>query len=193
MTPSATMRDKVAALPAPIERLSRSQEDFSMPVTLFYVDQARWEADERIRLDLKRIYEDAPQARIKTLEVAPFIEEHLENRQFFACAHFNEHLLGAVAIFEAEDRAWWLSELCVRKSARRRGVGSRLMALLAEQAKHQGRTLRIATATLPLADRVLLSKIGYRPSSVATSNAGNGAFHESDPNEYVELDPQGKG
>ena len=31
-----------------------------MPVTLHYVDQARWEAEEQVRIDLIRIYEDAP-------------------------------------------------------------------------------------------------------------------------------------
>ena len=35
-----------------------------MPVTLHHVDQARWEADEQVRLDLVRIYQDAPQERI---------------------------------------------------------------------------------------------------------------------------------
>ncbi|WP_447554043.1 acetyl-CoA sensor PanZ family protein [Vreelandella sp. EE22] len=163
-----------------------------MPVTLLYVDQARWELDEHIRTDLRRIYDDAPEERIQTREVTPFIEQHLHDRQFFACAHFNGHLLGAVAIFEADDRAWWLSELCVRKVSRRRGVGSRLMALLGEKAKQESRKLRIETDTLPLADRLLLSKLGYRPFSGDTLNVGravgSGAFSD-----YVELDPQGKG
>ncbi|HEB03179.1 MAG TPA: N-acetyltransferase, partial [Halomonas sp.] len=80
-------------------------------------------------------------------------------------------------------------ELCVRKTTRRRGVGSRLMALLGEQAKQEGRVLRIATSSLPLADRVLLSKLGYRP--MANPEApGPGMPATSD---FVELDPQGKG
>ena len=45
-----------------------------MPVTLHHVDQARWEADEQVRLDLMRIYEDAPQERMPTPTVEPFIE-----------------------------------------------------------------------------------------------------------------------
>ncbi len=93
-----------------------------------------------------------------------------------------------MAIQEADDRAWWLSELCVRKTTRRRGVGSRLMALLGEQAKQDGRVLRIATTTLPLADRVLLSKLGYRPMAGESSEPGLTATSD-----FVELDPQGKG
>ncbi|MGO3004634.1 MAG: acetyl-CoA sensor PanZ family protein, partial [Halomonas sp.] len=105
-----------------------------MPVTLHHVDQARWEADEQVRLDLVRIYQDAPQERMPTPTVEPFIDAHFNGRHFFACALFNDRLLGAVAVQEGTDRAWWLSELCVRTTTRRRGVGSRLMALLGEQA-----------------------------------------------------------
>lgn len=160
-----------------------------MPVTLQHVDQARWQADEQVRLDLVRIYRDAPQERMPTPTVEPFIEQHLNGQHFFACAHFNDRLLGAVAVQEGEDRAWWLSELCVRKTTRRRGVGSRLMALLGEQAKQEGRVLRIETSSLPLADRVLLSKLGYRPmANPKTPLAGMPATSD-----FVELDPQGKG
>ena len=77
----------------------------------------------------------------------------------------------------------------VRKTTRRRGVGSRLMALISEQAKEEGRVLRIATTTLPLADRVLLSKLGYRPIADAEPTEP-GLPATSD---FVELDPQGKG
>lgn len=160
-----------------------------MPVTLHYVDQARWEAEEQVRIDLIRIYEDAPQERMPTPTVAPFIEQHLKGQHFFACAHFNDRLLGAVAIKEAVDHAWLLSELCVRKPTRRRGVGTRLMALLGEQAKQEGRVLRIETSSLPLADRVLLSKLGYRPVAPESSAPSDDAI----TSDFVELDPQGKG
>jgi len=159
-----------------------------MPVTLHYVDQARWQADEQVRLDLIRIYYDEPQDRMPSQTVEPFIEQHLQHH-FFGCAHFNDRLLGAVAIQQAQDGAWWLSDLCVRKATRRRGVGSRLMALLGEKAKEEGRVLRIATSSLPLADRVLLSKLGYRPVA-STEQASAAAPVTSD---FVELNPQGKG
>ncbi|SDO39415.1 GNAT family N-acetyltransferase [Vreelandella arcis] len=160
-----------------------------MPVTLHYVDQARWQADEQVRLDLLRIYYDAPQDRMPSQTVEPFIEQHLQQRHFFGCAHFNDRLLGAVAIKEGQDGAWWLSDLCVRKTTRRRGVGSRLMALLGEQAKQDRRVLRVATSSLPLADRVLLSKLGYRP----VPSSEHASSDTSVTSDFAELDPQGKG
>ncbi|MBE0463182.1 MAG: acetyl-CoA sensor PanZ family protein [Halomonadaceae bacterium] len=160
-----------------------------MPVTLEHVDLARWDADEQVRLDLIRIYEDAPKERVPAQDVLPFIEQHLNAHHFFACAHFNDHLLGAAAIQEGPDRAWWLSELCVRKITRRRGVGSRLMALLGEQAKQEERKLRIETTHLPLADQVLLSKLGYRPGTNAEGPTSGKPLISN----FVELDPQGKG
>ncbi len=59
-----------------------------MPVTLQYVDQARWEADEQVRIDLVRIYEDAPQERMPTPTVLPFIEQHLSGQHFFCLCAF---------------------------------------------------------------------------------------------------------
>ncbi|MYL25016.1 acetyl-CoA sensor PanZ family protein [Vreelandella massiliensis] len=158
-----------------------------MPVTLHHVDRARWEADAQTRLDLVRIYQDAPDDRMPPHTVEPFIEQHLKAQHAFACALFNARLLGAVALKEAEDGAWWLSDLCVRKTTRRRGVGSRLMALLAEQAYAEGRAVRIKTASLPLADRVLLSKLGYRPVEQPAVEPGKPATSD-----FVELDPQGR-
>ena len=153
-----------------------------MPVTLQIVDQAHWEAHDQVQLDLMRVYQDAPQERMPAETVETFIQQHLASQHRFGCAHFNDRLLGAVAMVEGEDGAWWLSDLCVRKTTRRRGVGSRLMALLAAWARTQHTTLRIETTSLPLADRMLLSKLGYRP--VETSINRPGAPAASD---YVEL------
>ncbi|MWJ28637.1 acetyl-CoA sensor PanZ family protein [Halomonas sp. ZH2S] len=163
-----------------------------MPVTLQYVDQMSWEADAQIRLDIVRIYRDAPPDRM-ACHVESFIERHLKDGHCFACAHFNDRLLGAVAI-TAEADALWLTDLCVRKITRRRGVGSRLMALLAEQAASEGKVLRIATHSLPLADRVLLSRLGYRPiPRISDLNAAEQESGQPIASDYVELDPQGKG
>ncbi|SHM30599.1 acetyl-CoA sensor PanZ family protein [Vreelandella subglaciescola] len=133
-----------------------------MPVTLKHVDQTRWDQDAQVRRDLVRIYLDAPAERMTPPAVEPFIEQHLRAGHRFACALFNARLLGAVALNQASDGTWWLSDLCVRTTTRRRGVGTRLMALVAEQAKAQGRDLRVATASLSLADHMLLARLGYR-------------------------------
>ena len=47
----------------------------------------------------------------------------------------------------------------------------------------------IATTTLPLADRVLLSKLGFRPVAETSSSAPDLPA----TSDFVELDPQGKG
>ncbi|MEQ6916515.1 acetyl-CoA sensor PanZ family protein [Halomonas aquatica] len=131
-----------------------------MPVTLQQVDQSAWEADAQIRLDLVRIFADAPAERLP-LPVEDFIRVHLEGGHLFSCARFNDRLLGAVAVKPEQD-AWWLSNLCVRKTTRRRGVGSRLLALVSEAAQTEGRRLYADNAQLPVADQMLLTRLGYR-------------------------------
>lgn len=131
-----------------------------MPVTLHHVDQATWDKDAQARIDLMRIYADAPPERLPR-PAEEFIREHLGANHFFSCARFNDRLLGAVAV-RAEGQAWWLSHLCVRRTTRRRGVGSRLLALTSEAARASGARLRVVSSQLPLPDQMLLSRLGYR-------------------------------
>ena len=149
-----------------------------MPVTLHLVDNAAWVEDAQIRLDLQRIYLDAPAERLPAA-VDDFIRDHLSAGHFFGCARFNDRLLGAVAVRSDPD-AWWLSQMCVRKTTRRRGVGSRLLALISRSAHDRGCQLRVPASQLPMPDQMLLSRLGYRLH--ATGN-------------YFELDPplQGQG
>jgi len=147
-----------------------------MPVTLHFVDQAAWAADSQAQQDLQRIYADAPAERLPGA-VDDFIHDHLAAGNFFGCARFNERLLGAVAIHPEAD-AWWLSQLCVRKTTRRRGVGSRLLALVSSAAYQEGRQLRAPASQLPLPDQLLLSRLGYR-------------LH--DTGDYFELDAPSQG
>ncbi|MCE8005333.1 acetyl-CoA sensor PanZ family protein [Billgrantia ethanolica] len=131
-----------------------------MPVTLHLVDSSVWGSDRQVQLDLQRIYTDAPAERL-SVPVDTFIREHLEAGHFFGCARFNDRLLGAVAVI-TDEQAWWLSELCVRKATRRRGVGSRLLALVSDAARGEGRELRAPSSRLPVADQLLLNRLGYR-------------------------------
>ncbi|SDK70966.1 acetyl-CoA sensor PanZ family protein [Billgrantia gudaonensis] len=131
-----------------------------MPVTLHFVDRAAWAADSQAQHDLQRIYADAPADRLPG-SVDDFIDGHLAAGHFFGCARFNDRLLGAVAIRSDPD-AWWLSQLCVRKTTRRRGVGSRLLALVSGAAYRQGCQLRAPASQLPLPDQLLLARLGYR-------------------------------
>lgn len=147
-----------------------------MPVTLHFVDQAAWAADAQAQQDLQRIYADAPADRLPGA-VDDFIHDHLVAGHCFGCARFNDRLLGAVAI-RSDSEAWWLSQLCVRKTTRRRGVGSRLLALVSSAAHQEGRQLRAPASQLPLPDQLLLTRLGYR-------------LH--DTGDYFELDPPSQG
>lgn len=131
-----------------------------MPVTLQQVDKTAWEADAQVRLDLARIYADAPTERLP-LPVDDFIRDHLASGHLFSCARFNDRLLGAVAV-KPDQNIWWLSNLCVRRTTRRRGVGSRLLALVSETAHAEGCRLFADSSQLPVADQMLLTRLGYR-------------------------------
>ncbi|WP_282040009.1 acetyl-CoA sensor PanZ family protein [Halomonas alimentaria] len=131
-----------------------------MPVTLHPVDRGAWEADAQARTDLARIYADAPAERLPAPADA-FIEDHLTAGGAFLCARFNDRLIGAVALRD-DGKAWWLSHFCVRKPTRRRGVGSRLLALVGEAASAEEKPLRAELAQLQMADQLMLSRLGYR-------------------------------
>ncbi|GHB11411.1 acetyl-CoA sensor PanZ family protein [Modicisalibacter luteus] len=143
-----------------------------MPVTLEEVDHARWTAEEQVRTDLSRIYHDAPVERLPRSPDA-FVREHLEHGGVFCCALFNDRLLAAVRIIKQAE-VWWLSHFCVRKTTRRRGVGSRLLILIAETAHDQGAVLRTEASQLHLEDQLLLARLGYKLEA-------NGSYFELNP------------
>lgn len=131
-----------------------------MPVTLHTVDHACWTEDAQAARDLSRIYADAPLERLPS-PADEFIRHHLSQGGVFCCARFNDRLLGAVAV-QREHEAWWLSHFCVRETTRRRGVGSRLVALVGESARNEGCVLRVAASSTVVGDQLLLSRLGYR-------------------------------
>lgn len=131
-----------------------------MPVTLQEIDHARWATDAQVEADLLRIYQDAPPDRLP-LAVEEFVRVHLEGGGVFCCALFNDRLLAAVRVHK-DPGAWWLSHFCVRKTTRRRGVGSRLLALVAESAQYRNSALRVEASHLQLEDQLLLARLGYR-------------------------------
>lgn len=134
-----------------------------MAVTLTEVDHACWTAHSQVKEDLSRIYNDAPSERLPQNANA-FVQSHLNSGGVFCCALFDGQLLAAVSV-EKKAEAWWLAHFCVRKSMRRRGIGSRLLALIAEAAHEQGRTLRVEATQLQLEDQLLLTRLGYRPKA----------------------------
>lgn len=131
-----------------------------MPVTLHPVDRAAWEADAQTQLDLSRIYADAPAERLPAPPGA-FVQSYLADGGRFLCARFNDRLIGAVAQRD-DGEAWWLSHCCIRKPTRRRGVGTRLLALVGQAAHEAGKPLRAELDQLQMADQVLLARLGCR-------------------------------
>ena len=81
--------------------------------------------------------------------------------KIFWAARFNDRLLGAVAVSPGDGR-WRMFDLCVRKTTRRRGVGSRLLALISAAANRDGVALSVAGSQLTLADQMLLKRLGYQ-------------------------------
>ncbi|WP_136254175.1 acetyl-CoA sensor PanZ family protein [Onishia niordana] len=143
-----------------------------MPVTLHKVGKAEWERDTQLALDLSRIYADVPAERLP-LPADDYIRDQLERQGIFCCARFNDRLLGAVAM-NVVDEAWWLSNMCVRQTTRRRGVASRLVTLICQEAYRDDYLLRVAASTLLLGDELLLKRMGFKL-------VADGEHYELDP------------
>ncbi|MGJ7515131.1 acetyl-CoA sensor PanZ family protein [Pseudomonas baetica] len=100
------------------------------------------EATHQDQQDLQKIYRDAPQWLF-----APFagdahlIETCLQEGSLIA-GRFNDRLLGAARLQRHPD-VWHLSQLCVRKITRRRGVAERLVREAQSMAAQSGATLHL--------------------------------------------------
>lgn len=139
-------------------------EDLTMPVTLQMIDHARWQSDEQVRIDLSRIYHEAP---VERLPAAPddFIQASLAAGHRFCSAFFNDRHIGAL-LCEDDGECWRISHCCVRQTTRRRGVGTRLMALMSLEATATQRMLIVPCQGLTVADELLVSRLGYRRDPV---------------------------
>lgn len=93
--------------------------------------------------DLAKIYADAPDWLLAPYSSADtLIAAALADGSLIA-GRFNDRLLGA-ALLQRGDDAWRLSNLCVRKLTRKRGVGRRLLEETQRQASEAGKPLRLA-------------------------------------------------
>lgn len=133
-----------------------------MPVLLTTVndktDQARVE-------QLEKIYADAQPERLAQLpnvdSAKSFVENILQSPDHtFYCGLFNERLIAAL-VASQDDNYWQVSHLCVRSVTRRRGVGSRLLTLVIEAARAEGKAIRVAADALMTQDHIILQRMGY--------------------------------
>jgi ribosomal protein S18 acetylase RimI-like enzyme len=108
--------------------------------------------------DLQKIYRDAPDWLF-----SPFtgdehlIEDCLRDGSLIA-GRFNDRLLGAARLQRHAD-VWHLSQICVRKITRRRGVAERLVHEAQRMAAQSGAILRLLAPAGHLEAQALAAKL----------------------------------
>ncbi|WP_433738219.1 acetyl-CoA sensor PanZ family protein [Pseudomonas putida] len=116
------------------------------------------EATDQDQQDLQKIYRDAPEWLF-----APFtgdvqlIETSLMEGSLIA-GRFNDRLLGAARLQRQAD-VWHLSQLCVRKVTRHRGVAERLVREAQTMAAQSGAKLRLLAPAGHLEAQALAAKL----------------------------------
>jgi len=99
-------------------------------------------ASAQDRLDLAKIYADAPDWLLPPhADAEQLIAAGLETGTLIA-GRFNDRLLGA-ALLERNDDCWRLSHLCVRRITRGRGVARRLLDEARRLAAAAGKPLHL--------------------------------------------------
>ncbi|MDI3272886.1 acetyl-CoA sensor PanZ family protein [Pseudomonas sp. MDT1-16] len=125
-----------------------------MPITVEPLTEATYQDQQ----DLQKIYRDAPEWLF-----APFagdvqlIAGCLLEGSLIA-GRFNDRLLGAARLQRHQD-VWHLSQLCVRKITRRRGVAERLVHEAQKMASQSGATLRLLVPAGHLEAQALAAKL----------------------------------
>ncbi|VVN17048.1 PanD maturation factor [Pseudomonas fluorescens] len=125
-----------------------------MPIIVELLNEATYQDQQ----DLQKIYRDAPDWLF-----APFaadvqlIECCLQDGSLIG-GRFNDRLLGAARLQRHQD-VWHLSQLCVRKITRRRGVAERLVNEAQKMASQSGATLRLLAPAGHLEAQALAAKL----------------------------------
>lgn len=104
-----------------------------MPVFMEYVQLP----SSQDRIDLEKIYADAPAWLFPPYQNADELLQHNLDRGVLVAARFNQRLLGA-AILQKNTDLWLVSHLCVREVTRMRGVARRLLDELQREAAASG-------------------------------------------------------
>jgi ribosomal protein S18 acetylase RimI-like enzyme len=109
-----------------------------MPIIVESLNVASYQDQQ----DLQKIYHDAPQWLFAPFAGdAQLIEACLQDGSLIA-GRFNDRLLGAARLQRHPD-VWHLSQLCVRKITRRRGVAERLVREAQKMAAQSGVALHL--------------------------------------------------
>ena len=125
-----------------------------MPIIVEPLNQAT----SQDRQDLQKIYHAAPDWLFAPFSgQAQLIEDCLRDGTLIA-GRFNDRLLGAARLQRHQD-AWHLSQICVRKITRRRGVAERLVAEAQKMAAQSGMPLRLLAPAGHLEAQALAAKL----------------------------------
>lgn len=108
--------------------------------------------------DLQKIYSDAPTWLLEPFnDASQLITVSLDEGSLLA-GRFNDRLLGAARLHR-QPGVWLLSQLCVRKVTRRRGVAERIVAQAQELARQNHATLRLLAPAGLLEAQALAGKL----------------------------------
>ncbi|WP_191489980.1 acetyl-CoA sensor PanZ family protein [Pseudomonas sp. FEN] len=125
-----------------------------MPIVVESLTEATYQDQQ----DLQKIYQDAPAWLFAPqADGQQLIETALADGSLIA-GRFNDRLLGAARLERRAD-FWLLSQLCVRKVTRRRGVAERLVAEASRMAKLSGAQLRLLAPVGHLEAQALAAKL----------------------------------
>jgi ribosomal protein S18 acetylase RimI-like enzyme len=125
-----------------------------MPVIVELLNQVT----DQDQQDLQKIYRDAPQWLFEPFTGdAQLIETCLLEGSMIA-GRFNDRLLGAARLHR-NPGIWHLSQLCVRKITRRRGVAERLVREAQTMAAKSGAALRLLAPAGHLEVQALAAKL----------------------------------
>ncbi|KIH86088.1 acetyl-CoA sensor PanZ family protein [Pseudomonas batumici] len=125
-----------------------------MPIVVESLTEATYQDQQ----DLQKIYQDAPPWLFAPqADGQQLIETALADGSLIA-GRFNDRLLGAARLERRAD-FWLLSQLCVRKVTRRRGVAERLVAEASRMARLSGAELRLQAPAGHLEAQALAAKL----------------------------------
>ena len=120
--------------------------------------EALIEATYQDQQDLQKIYRDAPDWLFAPYSGEMQLIESCLREGSLIAGRFNDRLLGAARLQRNQD-VWHLSQICVRKITRRRGVAERLVNEAQKLASESGATLRLLAPAGHLEAQALAAKL----------------------------------
>lgn len=138
-----------------------------MPIVVESVHRATYQDQQ----DLQKIYGDAPQWLLTPFADAQSLIESGLSESSLLAARFNDRLLGAARL-QRNETIWHLSQLCVRKLTRRRGVAERLLVEALRMANEAGCELRLLAPVGHLEAQALAAKLHLPLDSLPVQQQG---------------------